>query len=226
VCGSNALSSEAYHLLELRIASDPADPRRKMPPILPTDRAILDVGCGAGQTLIASRLQPGIVAAGVDIDRAALALGRELERNLHLACAKGEQLPFRTEYFDLVFSRVAVPYMEIPAALDEMFRVLKVNGRLWIVLHPSSMTMRDFWASWQHRNLRGVISRAIVMLNGLFVAAIGRTLPLGLTAGRSESFQTRRGMVRVLRRIGFVDIQEIERSRSFTLLARKGAAAR
>ena len=217
------MSADAYHLLELRIATDPSDPRRKMPPILPTDRAVLDVGCGAGQTLIASQLPAGVMAAGVDVDRCALVLGRHLDKTIRLVCAKGEILPFQADYFDLVFSRVAVPYMDIPQALSEMYRVLKVGGRLWIVLHPWSMTMSDLLMNCRRLNARGVVSRMMVLASGMAVSTIDRTLRLPFRSGRTESFQTRRGMIRLLRRIGFEDVTEVDRRRTFTISARKSA---
>ena len=55
-----------YHLRELAIANDPSDPRRNMPHLEETDRRILDVGCGAGQTLIASAPVAEVLAVGVD----------------------------------------------------------------------------------------------------------------------------------------------------------------
>ena len=99
------MTSDDYHLRELRIATDPTDPRRNMPRILDADREILDVGCGAGQTLIASRLPAGVRAVGVDIDKSSLAMGRRLAPGIGFVCAKGEFLPFQTDRFDLVFSR-------------------------------------------------------------------------------------------------------------------------
>src|SRR5262245_53263683 len=124
------MDSEAYHLWELSIASSPGDRRRIMPPIVERHGRILDVGCGAGQTLITSNLAPGVMALGVDLDHSALALGRRLTQSIHFVCAKGEDLPFRSEGFDLVFSRVAIPYMHIQGALCEMSRVLRDGGQL------------------------------------------------------------------------------------------------
>src|SRR5439155_7116311 len=42
------------HLAELKIALDPSDPRRFIPAGIPEHSKVLDVGCGAGQTLIAA----------------------------------------------------------------------------------------------------------------------------------------------------------------------------
>jgi ubiquinone/menaquinone biosynthesis C-methylase UbiE len=56
-----------------------------------------------------------------------------------MACASGEALPFRDQSFDFLFSRVALPYMNIPVALAEFRRVLKPGAGLWLSLHPLSM---------------------------------------------------------------------------------------
>ena len=62
-------SSIAYHEGELRVALDATNPQRLVPD--PGDAArILDIGCGAGQTIVA--LGAGRRSVGVDIDVAAL----------------------------------------------------------------------------------------------------------------------------------------------------------
>jgi SAM-dependent methyltransferase len=109
-----------YHLRELAIARDRRDPRRVMPAIEPRHRRILDLGGGAGQTLIASTLAPGTRAVCADLDLAALALGRRLEgRALRFVAARGERLPFADGAFDLVTSRhpVTIHWSEITRVL-------------------------------------------------------------------------------------------------------------
>ena len=49
-------SAIEYHEQELRIALDPANPKRLVPDT-GSATSVLDIGCGAGQTLIA--LPPG-----------------------------------------------------------------------------------------------------------------------------------------------------------------------
>ena len=77
------------HLAELRVALTLDDPRRIMPAIPAGCRRVLDVGCGAGQTLIGSDLEPGVVACGADRDVAALQLGRQLTERVTFVCAAG-----------------------------------------------------------------------------------------------------------------------------------------
>src|SRR5262249_2847327 len=96
------MKSIDYHLAELAIAQSPDDPRHIMPPVSASHRWVLDLGCGAGQTLMASQFGPHVKACGIDPDLGALTYGRRLSHDLWLACANGEHLPFKREAFDLV----------------------------------------------------------------------------------------------------------------------------
>jgi cyclopropane fatty-acyl-phospholipid synthase-like methyltransferase len=69
VGSSTTMESKAYHVWELSGATNPDDRRRIMPLILESYGRILDVGCGAGQTMIASNLAAGVEAIGVDLNR-------------------------------------------------------------------------------------------------------------------------------------------------------------
>ena len=115
-----------YHLGELKIARDPAHPRHILPNIRPGEVA-LDVGCGAGQTLIVCC--PGNRSYGMDIDLDALRFGRTLTSEVLFACASAESLPYPSGYFDVVVSRVTLLYTYLPASLAEIHRVLKPGGR-------------------------------------------------------------------------------------------------
>jgi SAM-dependent methyltransferase len=173
-----------------------------MPPIDPSVRSVLDVGCGAGQTLIASRLAPGVTAVGIDPDSSALALGRRLGAPVHLVQARGERLPFAAESFDMVFSRVALPYMRLRTSLPEMSRVLRPGGKLWFLLHPLSHVMRELAEHASAGHVRATLHRLYVIFNGTMVATAGLEMP-SPASGKYESFQTSWGVCRELRRLGF-----------------------
>src|SRR5262249_18921537 len=119
--------SEAYHRGELAVALDPSHPSHILPPPLEARQLVLDVGCGAGQTLIAA--YPDRVSFGLDIDRAALKLGRSLTDRVHFVCARAEALPWPDNSFDLVTARVSLAYTDIGRSLQEIRRVLKSGGR-------------------------------------------------------------------------------------------------
>src|SRR5690242_7100185 len=118
-----SVDTSEYHRLELTIASDPQDPRRVLPNVETKHRRILEVGCGAGQTLIGSSLGKQVLAVGLDTDETAVALGKQLTSTVRFVVGEGESLPFADGSFDLVICRVALPYMRVAKALAEMSRV-------------------------------------------------------------------------------------------------------
>src|SRR3954453_23600492 len=121
--------ARAYHEAELAIARSPNDPRRMLPPLPADAKRILDLGCGAGQSLIALGPPPNVFSVGIDLDRDGLAIGETWTSDVRFVCGSGDSLPFADKSFDFVFSRVALPYMHLPTALGEIHRVLAPNGR-------------------------------------------------------------------------------------------------
>lgn len=198
-----------YHRGELRVALDPSDPRHINPPGLAAPARVLDVGCGAGQTLIAAC--GGRVSFGVDIDFASLRLGTQLTDRVAFVCASAEALPFRAGCFDAVIARVSLPYTNIPYALAEIRRVLCPGGFLWAVLHPHSIPARYM----QRASLKGYARYGYVAINSLLFHFAGKMFPF---RGGYESFQTRAGMTRALRRAGFRQIA-LASGRHFTVTA-------
>jgi ubiquinone/menaquinone biosynthesis C-methylase UbiE len=207
-------SSLAYHQGELQVALDRRNPQRLVPEP-GSAQAILDIGCGAGQTIIA--LGAGRRSTGIDIDVSALgfAASGDMGESLRVAGARGEQLPFRDGVFDYVYSRVAIPYMDIPAALAEMHRVLRPGGRLWLALHAIEIPAAQF----RRGNLRGKIYAAYTILNGLWFHVTGRTFRL--TSRICESIQTRRGMRIALARAGFTAVAFTRTPQHFIVTAER-----
>lgn len=193
--------SVEYHQNELAIALDPANLARAMPPIVPAKhKRILDVGCGMGQSLLAAQLASDVEAYGVDCDIEAIEAGRRIAApNIKLLCARGENLPFEGEYFDLVFSRVALPYMDITKALREISRVLKGGGDLWFTLHPASMLFSRAKRSARAGNLKDIVFCSYVLLNGTLFNCFGIQISF---LGRKETFQTAGGIARAMKRAG------------------------
>ncbi|HUQ28134.1 MAG TPA: methyltransferase domain-containing protein [Usitatibacter sp.] len=209
----------AYHVLELQIAADPVDSRRVMPAIRPEHRRIIDVGCGAGQTLIASRLGADVTAVGIDSDPGALSLGRILHPRLQLIRARGESLPLPSQWFDLAISRVALPYMRTSAALAEMARVLRPGGDLWIVLHPASLVWGELKTSLKRGRWGAALQRAYALANGALLHLTGRELPAPYR-GKHHSFQTEARIVSTLASLGFENIR-VDKRRFFVVTATK-----
>ena len=201
--------SEDYHLGELRIAQDPRHPSHILPPPVCPGTRVLDVGCGAGQTLAVA--YPDLESFGLDVDFNALALGRRIAPKVRFTAGRAEQLPFGDAQFDLVIARVSLAYTNVPESLGEIYRVLKPGGRLWITLNFFSIP----WASARQSNWKGKVFFAYIVLNSLALHFLGKVASF---FGRYESFQTERGITRVLKRSGFTKIA-IERGRHFVVTA-------
>jgi ubiquinone/menaquinone biosynthesis C-methylase UbiE len=173
---------------------------------------VLDIGCGAGQTLIAA--YPDSISFGIDIDADALALGKTLTDHVCFVCGRAEALPLANEQFDMLIARVSLAYTNVGPALKEMHRVLKKGGDLWMVLHP-------FSASWKQAissNYKGWIFFAYIAINSVLFHLTQKQFPF---LGRYESFQTQAGISRALRSSGFEAIR-IEKNRHFVVTAKSG----
>lgn len=95
-------------------------------------RRVLDVGCGAGVDL-ARFVKGGAAGVGVDLASSAARLARENFRQQNLAGsfaeADGEQLPFQSDAFDVVYAHGVVQYTTDGRRLvEECRRVLKPGG--------------------------------------------------------------------------------------------------
>ena len=214
------MSEKEYHLGELEIALTPNDPRHVMPTLPDQYHSILDVGCGAGQTLIACGLKPGTFICGVDIDEDALALGRQLSQSVLFVSAQGERLPFADHSFDIIISRVALPLMHIPNALREIARVLRPGGYVWFTLHPLSMVTSRIGAAIKTGNVKSLVYQFYIIANGLFFHATGKQFRYPINRNRCESFQMAGAITRAMRQVGFEQIRT-DRGRFFIVTATK-----
>jgi ubiquinone/menaquinone biosynthesis C-methylase UbiE len=165
---------------------------------------VLDLGCGAGGMDLAAW---GVTAAdkvtGIDVDHSRLAIAKTRFPDRLYLQGRSERLPFEDESFDRVISGVALPYMNIPKTLAEIHRVLVPGGDVSLSLHLPAFTVGELL----HRALpkpNPTLFRLYVMANGIWFHCTGRTV--GFPNGRTESFQTERGMTVALSRAGFVSL--------------------
>ena len=209
--------TDAYHLKEFAIALDPTDPRHANPPPFPSDRRVLDIGCGAGQTLIACYGDRR--SFGIDVDLDALRLGRTLTKQVSFVCAAAEHLPFRDGGFDVVISRVALPYTDCRRSLREIRRILKPGGFFWAVLHPISIVSKTV----DLRKPRTLLRFAYVTFNSLLFHFTSCMVPY--RRGRYETFQTSSGIQRALRVVGFAHIT-VRRQTHFIVTAEAASVSK
>jgi SAM-dependent methyltransferase len=157
-------------------------------------------------------------AWGIDRDVAAIEAGsRIVSRNVHLLAGTGEYLPFPDQSFDLVFSRVALPYMDMSRVIAETARVLLPGGEFWAMLHPPSMLSRRVRQDIQSGRLKDLILCGYIGVNSLLLHILGRQFRL---RGYCETVQTYSGMQRILS-AGGLEPFSICRNPHFIVRARK-----
>jgi SAM-dependent methyltransferase len=191
-----------YHLEELRIALDRDDPRWVLPRLHESDRVVVDVGCGIGQSLLALQAGEGRVLIGVDVDEQAVRYGMERHgRRIQFIRCDARRLPLPSGVADLVFSRVSLPYMDVPRALREMRRILRPGGRIWLTLHERRVALRAAREAWAARSPRRLLLALYTLANGWLLHTLRVSVPL--LPGRHESWQDPAALGRMLERLGF-----------------------
>jgi ubiquinone/menaquinone biosynthesis C-methylase UbiE len=234
-----------YHLQELEMARNQKSPFHAMPSFSENDSAILDIGCGIGQTLVASSLENSKLLVGIDIDLDSLIYGQRQFGYINFINGTAECLPFQSESFDFVISRVSLPYTNIPMSLKEIRRVLKKDGNVWFTLHHFSMLLRSFIKSMLtsmlmlltlqgksvsvRKNIsisKSVVFYTYVIVNGIYFHIFGKQFAFpvhGNLYGKYESFQTESGIIKALENAGFIN-PTIQRGKMiFAVTAQNGA---
>lgn len=94
---------------------------------------ILDIGCGTGQTAAYLATRYGAKVTGLDINPIMIekAKARIQKYQLPVEIIQGsiENCPLKDEQFDFIISESVLSFVNIPNSLQEIFRLLKKNGR-------------------------------------------------------------------------------------------------
>lgn len=105
---------------------------------------VLEVGAGTGFN--GFHYPAGAQVVATDINQAHLQVAQRKAATVRLACADAQQLPFSNESFDAVVGTlVFCSIRDASQALQEVRRVLRPHGRLWLLEHvrgPGRMTRR------------------------------------------------------------------------------------
>jgi len=107
-------------------------------------KVVLDAGCGLGGGAIFYAEQGCASVVGIDMDDNHVRYAREFQQrkgtcNVQFMKANLIQLPFESDYFDVIFLDGVVEHIERPLltrALGECQRVLKPGGRMYLVFPP------------------------------------------------------------------------------------------
>ena len=175
----------------------------------------LDVGCGEGKLYSWIDVSADDLT-GIDSNPKAIAAAQVRFPHWTFVECHGEKLPFTDQSFERIVSNVALPYMNIPAALAEMYRVLVPDGWIHLSLHPPSWTLTELGRCFP--NPKASLGRLSILVIGSVFHLTGRSISL---KGHIESFQTERGMRQALRRAGFQRIQFVHKDGRFFATAQK-----
>jgi ubiquinone/menaquinone biosynthesis C-methylase UbiE len=195
-----------YHLSELEIALDRTRAEHDLPSLSSARVGVVDVGCGIGQLFVAKRseIADGVACFGFDIDAVAIEYAvRHWPERAAFAVCSAERLALPDRSVDFYVSRVTLPYTRIREALREAARVLVPGGRLWITLHPLSLTLRELHQAMLRLSVKGVAGRTAALFNGLSFHLFGSTPRL---LGVPDSWQSASRMKRELQG-AFTDIR-------------------
>jgi SAM-dependent methyltransferase len=192
-------------------------------PIIPARLGrVLDLGCGNGEALREQQIESRALLVGLDVDASRTALASQSGMQASFCCGSGDALPFANGSFDAVFSRVALPYMNIPKALSEVFRVLRPEGEVWLSFHRFGFGWSLLLNSLAHLRLIDAMFRGYVIVNGLCFECTGRNFAWPLKRKRYESVQSEAGILRALARAGFQSCT-ITQKKPLVLVASKPA---
>lgn len=112
---------------------------------------VLDIGCGRGE-IIAQCTSKGAFSVGVDFSEDAVHIAdsiikktnKRFNRNSQVLISDGVALPFKENYFSVVFLLDIVEHIypeELKKFLNEVYRVLKIRGK--IIIHSTPNKWRD-----------------------------------------------------------------------------------
>lgn len=105
---------------------------------------LLDCGCGRGDFLNAFQNQ-GINCKGIDLYNNG--------NNIIYECNfENEKFPFPSNYFDICFSKSVVEHLNNPDNyMKEIYRILKPNGKLILMIPDYDSCMFLFWNDHTHK---------------------------------------------------------------------------
>jgi ubiquinone/menaquinone biosynthesis C-methylase UbiE len=183
-------------------------------------KAVLDVGCGTAAHLNEPMYSEAAELCGIDPDAGALEYGRARWKHLKLTEGYAEALPYPDNHFDLVVSRVALPYTDLERSIPECYRVMKPGGELYLHMHDLRLQCEFFVAALKMLAWKRCIDHLYIAAASVLYLAIGK-VPARPGSGTRETIQTGWSMRRDLSRAGFEAITTGRDGRHFVVTARK-----
>jgi len=167
---------------------------------------VLDVGCGAGQELLPFVTDRDVFAVGIDkaADAAKVAhplfASRKMRGRVVFATAEAERLPCRSNTFDVVICRLALPYTRNARALSELARVVRPGGLVLLQFHHARFYLNGLARAMKALSPRPVVHDLLVLAAGIVYLMTGTQPRARWIAG--EVFQTEWTLRRELAGVG------------------------
>lgn len=123
-------------------------------------KRFLDIGAGVGVTAIEcakkSLFSYGVDISPVAIQKAKILAGQQLSKEqrkfVNFQVASAEKLPFQSNYFDKICSIAVLEYVKNDQkAIDEIQRVVKPGGRIFILVSNKKPLFFSLIESWTER---------------------------------------------------------------------------
>ena len=139
---------------------------------------VLDLCCGTGANLaFIKKYIPNEIYCGIDFSLGMLKKAKEKVPDALLICGDVEFLPFKSEIFDVITYTYAFYELEgskVEKTLNEINRVLKPGGRLYIMEHeiPKNFFIKILYfirlASMGPKKALQILKHEITILNKVF----------------------------------------------------------
>ena len=173
-----------------------------------TVNRVLDVGCGAGQELLPFLTERNALGVGIDPEPQAGHVGREMyanyapEARVNFLRGTAEDLPFPSDYFDVVICRLALPYTDNARAFAEVSRVLRPGGKYFLKISGVRWYLLELKQALKERKMLSLIHAGRVLVAGS-IYHLTRRQPRWKIPSR-ETFQSRWLVRRELKRHGLL----------------------
>lgn len=190
-----------YHLKDLNNAINKGAEEHVLPDIFPTDETIVDIGCGVGQSFLVLGCTDR-KCIGVDVHGASIEYGKEkFGDKITFYHTDASKIPEPDGTVDLIYACVSIPYTNIPDVIDEMKRLLRNNGRIWMTLHSKSYANEQLKIAIRRRSIIDFVHKIYLMFNGYLFKSFGVLIPW--INGEYESWQDADAMIKMLNKNGF-----------------------
>ena len=118
--------------------------------IKPVDGLVLDIGCHGGTftNVILSKIGTKKIY-GIDISYSAIEYAKKKIPDGHFKVADAVNLPFKNNFFDTVLCLEVLEHVDDPSkVVDEIYRVLKKDGYVIILVPTDNRLFKIVWFLW------------------------------------------------------------------------------